>query len=69
MEKNSVNITNRELEVLKYVTQGLTNREIAEILQITHHTVKAHVASLIKKMGVRNRLGISMEAKDLGLID
>ena len=69
MEKNSVNITNRELEVLKYVTQGLTNREIAEILQITHHTVKAHVASLIQKMGVRNRLGISMEAKNLGLID
>lgn len=57
-------LTERELEVLKYVMQGLTNNEIAEILMITHHTVKAHVAAIIRKLGVRNRLDASMIAKD-----
>lgn len=58
------NLTDRELEVLQYVMQGLTNKEIADILMITHHTVKAHVAAIIRKLGVRNRLDASMLAKD-----
>lgn len=43
------NYTERKLEVLKYLMQGMTNKEIAEILMITHHTVKAHVAAIIRK--------------------
>lgn len=61
-------LTERELEVLQYVVKGLTNREIANILMITHHTVKAHVASIIKKMGVRNRVEITVAAIERGLI-
>lgn len=61
-------LTERELEVLQYVIRGLTNREIADILMITHHTVKAHVASIIKKMGVRNRVEITVAAIERGLV-
>lgn len=61
-------LTERELEVLQYVVKGLTNREIANILMVTHHTVKAHVASIIKKMGVRNRVEITVAAIERGLI-
>ena len=38
------NLTARELEVLQYVAQGKTNKEIAKILAITDHTVKAPIA-------------------------
>ncbi len=62
-------LTERELEVLQYVMQGLTNNEIAEILMITHHTVKAHVAAIIRKLGVRNRLDASMFAKENDLFN
>lgn len=72
MNNNSKNmkkdLTERELEVLGYVMQGLTNNEIADILMITHHTVKAHVASIIRKLGVRNRLDASMLAKEKALL-
>lgn len=57
-------LTEREQEVLQYVMQGLTNKEIADILMITHHTVKAHVAAILRKLGVRNRLDAAMLAKD-----
>ena len=62
-------LTDREYEVLNYVMQGYTNKEIAEILMITHHTVKAHVASILKKTGARNRLHVSMIATEKGLIN
>ncbi len=67
--KNSNNnsLTDREYEVLQYVQKGLTNREIAEVLMITHHTVKAHIASILRKIGAKNRLEASMIARDLGL--
>ena len=44
-------LTEREYEVLSYVMQGLTNRQIAKELTITYHTVKAHVAAIIRKTG------------------
>jgi len=54
-------LSDREYEVLKYVTKGLTNKEIAKKMSITYHTVKAHVASIIKKAGVKNRLDAAMK--------
>lgn len=63
------NLTDREYEVLNYVMQGYTNKEIAEILMVTHHTIKAHVASILKKTGARNRLQVSMIANEKGLIN
>lgn len=61
-------LTERELEVLAYVTEGYTNSEIAKNLTITHHTVKAHIASILKKMGVKNRLGAALLATERGIV-
>ena len=62
------NLTARELEVLQYVAQGKTNKEIAKILAITDHTVKAHIASILRKIGVKNRLEASLSAVIKGVI-
>ena len=56
-------LTPRELEVLRFVARGLSNREIAELLAISPHTVKYHLAAVLDKMGVRSRT----EAVSLGI--
>ena len=48
-------LTEREEEVLEYLKQGLTNKEIGEVLHITYHTVKAHVSSILYKLHCKNR--------------
>ena len=53
----------RELEVLRLVARGLSNKEIGGELGITTHTVKYHLAALLEKLGVRSRT----EAVSLGV--
>lgn len=48
-------LTNRELQILKILSEGLTNREIAEKLDISDRTVKNHVFSILKKLNVKDR--------------
>lgn len=55
-------ITAREDEVLLAVARGLTNTEIADTLYISLSTVKTHLASLMAKLGARNRVEIAMWA-------
>ena len=55
-------LTAREEEVLVLVAQGRTNAEIAGELYITMSTVKAHIASLMRKLGARNRVEVAMWA-------
>jgi DNA-binding NarL/FixJ family response regulator len=55
-------VTAREEEVLLAVAQGLTNVEIADALHISLSTVKTHLASLMAKLGARNRVEIAMWA-------
>jgi DNA-binding CsgD family transcriptional regulator/ArsR family metal-binding transcriptional regulator len=50
-----VGLTGKELEVLRLLAEGFTNLEIAEILVISHHTVKSHVAHIFNKLGVNDR--------------
>lgn len=49
-------ITPRELEVLEQMAGGLQNREIAERLSLSENTVHVHVRSILRKLGVRNRV-------------
>lgn len=48
-------LTERELEIIRMVAEGLTDREIAEALVLSRRTVEGHVARLIHKLGARNR--------------
>jgi DNA-binding NarL/FixJ family response regulator len=48
-------LTNREREVLAELTQGRSNREIARALHVSEKTVKAHVSSVLAKLGVQDR--------------
>lgn len=61
-------LTERELEVLHCIAEGLSNREIAEKLVITEGTVKNHVSNLIAKLDVRDRTQALLRAQELGII-
>ncbi|WP_119066537.1 response regulator [Aggregatilinea lenta] len=55
-------LTERELQVLELVTRGLSNQEIAAELSITLKTVKAHVSSILQKLGLENRVQATLYA-------
>jgi DNA-binding NarL/FixJ family response regulator len=61
-------LTDREEEVLVTVARGRTNAEIADELHISLSTVKTHLASLMTKLGARNRVEIAMWAHETGRI-
>ena len=60
-------LSEREIEVLRLVTAGMSNREIAGKLYISPGTAKTHIHNLCGKLGVRNRTEAAMRAKELGL--
>lgn len=62
-------LTNREMEVLRYVVNGLSNIEIGERMFITEHTVKAHISSIIRKLKVKTRIDIAVLAILEGLVE
>lgn len=63
------NLTNRELQVLKLISEGYKNREIAESLSISIKTVAAHRLNLMKKLDVHNIAGMVAWSTRLGLIE
>ena len=62
-------LTNREREVLHLVARGLSNADIATTLHITDHTVKTHVANLLNKLDLRDRVHAVIFAYEHGVID
>ena len=64
MEDKINELTLREMEVLRFVANGDSNKSIAEKLCITSHTVKAHLTQIFKKLGVKNRTSAAMIARD-----
>jgi LuxR family maltose regulon positive regulatory protein len=61
-------LSERELEVLRLMTAGLSNREIAEKLIISMGTAKTHVHNVCGKLEVRNRTEAAIRAKELSLV-
>jgi len=62
-------LTARELEVLKMLPNGLTNKEIASALNISSNTVRNHVNSIIEKLEVSDRTEAATTAIHQGIID
>jgi DNA-binding NarL/FixJ family response regulator len=61
-------LTEREREVLALVATGATNREIAEQMHLSHHTVKDYTRNVFRKLEVRNRAEAVQRAQRLGLL-
>jgi len=62
-------LTPREQEVLALLAEGLSNKEIAGRLDISDHTAKFHVNSILQKMGAQKRVEAVVRAARLGIID
>ena len=62
-------ITLRNRILLKLIAEGKTNREIASLLFISEHTVKAHRANIMTKMGMKNLTEVIRYAIKKGLIE
>lgn len=63
-----VRLSERELGVVRLVAQGLSNAEIAEKLYLSGATVKSHVAHILSKLGLRDRVQIAVYAYEHGIV-
>ena len=61
-------LSEREVEILRLIAHGASNREIADALFLAEGTVKNHVTNILGKLGVRDRTQAAIKAKDIGLV-
>ena len=68
-EANGAGLSRRELEVVRHVAAGRTNREIAHELFLSTRTVDMHVRNVLRKLDCRSRVEAAQRAGDLGLLE
>ncbi|SCE76266.1 response regulator [Micromonospora mirobrigensis] len=61
-------LSDRELDVVRLLAQGRSNREIADVLFLAEGTVKNHVTNVLGKLGARDRTQAALRARSLGLV-
>lgn len=61
-------LSNREVEILRLVSTGLSNKEIADKLVIAEGTVKNHLTNILAKLAAKDRMQAVIKARDLGII-
>ncbi|OBJ44836.1 hypothetical protein A5630_15560 [Mycolicibacterium mucogenicum] len=61
-------LSRRELDVLQHLVAGLSNPEMATLMNLSRHTVKQHTSVVYRKLGVRNRAQAASRAQELGLV-
>lgn len=61
-------LTKREIEVLRYIAQGYTNRQIAEALFLSFRTINTHRSNLMQKLNIHDTAGLVRHAMSMGLI-
>jgi DNA-binding NarL/FixJ family response regulator len=62
-------LSERELEVMRLLAKGLSNREVASDLFVSEATVKTHVAHILTKLGLRDRAQAVVMAYETGLVE
>ncbi len=66
--QRTLGLSAREMEVLALIAGGLSNKEIAARLNVSHNTVKTHVARVLEKLEVSRRTAALARARELGLL-
>ncbi|MBR4530437.1 MAG: response regulator transcription factor [Lachnospiraceae bacterium] len=64
----STEFTDREIEILRELVAGASNREIADKLSVEPSTVKMHISNMLQKTGYRSRLELAVRMRNLGLV-
>jgi DNA-binding NarL/FixJ family response regulator len=67
-EESDAPLSGRERDVIGLIASGATNREIAQRLYLSPHTIKEHTSTIYRKLGVRNRAEAVKKAQRLGII-
>nr|WP_305069277.1 response regulator transcription factor [Flagellimonas sp. S3867] len=65
---NELGISNREYEVLVHISEGMSNKEIADRLFISESTIKTHVSNLLVKLDAKRRTQAIQKAKELQIL-
>jgi two-component system, NarL family, response regulator DevR len=63
-DRPDIPLSPQQLTILRFVAQGLSNREIAELLGLSENTVKGHVAEILHRLGVKNRVEAAILASE-----
>lgn len=67
MSSNDFKLTPRETEILGYLADGASNKDIANVLNLQIVTIKLHVRGICRKLGAKNRTQAALKAKDIGI--